>query len=137
MMWLLLLSLAYANEQVVTILEGEKAPFEGTLMNPEAVAKLIAGHEYDIESCLANAKKDLRLLETNKDFKIKLKESKLAQCSLELEKKQKLYNDRIDWLENKVSPPSWKGPSMFVGGVLTGVGLVTLSAWTLDKIQEN
>ena len=39
-MWFLLLcALAAAEEQVVTIKKGERAPFTGTLLSPEAAAK--------------------------------------------------------------------------------------------------
>ena len=43
----------------------------------------------------------------------------------------------LDFLQKKAITPDWKGPVYFVGGILTGVAVVTLSAWTLDKIQEN
>ena len=44
---------------------------------------------------------------------------------------------RIEWLEKKSNPPSWQGPVTFAGGVVIGMATVALSAWTLDKIQEN
>ena len=45
MFWLLL-SLAFA-EDVITVKEGEPAPFEGTLMKPSAIAKLVADRDWE------------------------------------------------------------------------------------------
>ena len=136
-MWLLLLSLAFADDDVVTVQQGEPAPFSGTLLSPDAAARLLAKGEKDLSTCLADAKRDKGLLEAEKTFEVQTAEAKLAQCTLESQRKQELYLERIDWLENKVSPPSWQGPVLFGSGVVIGMGVVALSAWTLNKIQEN
>lgn len=137
MMWLLLCSLAFADDEVVTVQKDEPAPFTGTLLSPEAAARLLASGEKDLATCLADAKRDKDLLEAQKNFELQTAEAKLAQCTLNSERKQELYLERIDWLEKRVSPPSWQGPALFGTGVVVGMGVVALSAWTLDKIQEN
>ena len=137
MIWLLLCSLAFAEDDVVTIQKDEPAPFTGTLLSPDAAARLLATGEKDLATCIADAKKEKDLLEAKKNFEIQTAEAKLAQCTLNSERKQELYLERIDWLEKKVSPPSWQGPVLFGTGVVVGMGVVALSAWTLDKIQEN
>lgn len=134
---LFLCLLAFADDDVVTVQKGEPAPFSGTLLSPAAAARLLAKGEKDLATCLADAKRDQDLLEAQKTFEVQTAEAKLAQCTLESQKKQELYLERIDWLEKKVSPPSWQGPVLFAGGVVVGMGVVALSAWTLDKIQEN
>lgn len=137
MIWLLLCSLVFADDDVVTVQQGDPAPFSGTLLSPEAAARLLAKGEKDLATCLADAKRDQEILEAEKNFEVQTAEAKLAQCTLESQKKQELYLERIDWLEKKVSPPSWQQPVTFVGGVVIGMATVVLSAWTLDKIQEN
>ena len=137
MYWLLLCALAFAEDEVVTIQKNEPAPFTGTLLSPSAAARLLATGEKDLATCIADAKRDKELLEAQKNFELQTAEAKLAQCTLNSEKKQELYLERIEWLEKKVSPPSWQGPVMFAGGVVVGMATVALSAWTLDKIQEN
>jgi len=135
--WFLLCALAFADDDVVTVQQGEPAPFTGTLLTPDAAARLLAKGEKDLATCLADAKRDKELLEAQKNFELQTAEAKLAQCTLESQRKQELYLERIDWLEKKVSPPSWQGPVIFAGGVVVGMATVALSAWTLDKIQEN
>ena len=136
MVWLLC-SLAFAGDEVITLKKGETAPWDGTLLSPAAAARLIAKEEANLATCLADAKKEKAILELEKDFEIQSAEAKLAKCTFESARKEELYLERIDWLEKKTNPPSWQGPTTFVGGVIVGMGVVALSAWTLDKIQEN
>ena len=137
MFWLLLCSLAFAGDEVITLKKGETAPWDGTLVSPSAAARMLAKGEADLATCLADAKKDKAILEAEKNFEIQTVEAKLAKCTFESTRKEELYLERIEWLEKKSSPPSWQGPTTFIGGVIVGMGVVALSAWTLDKIQEN
>ena len=137
MIWLLLCSLAFAGDEVITLKKGEKAPWDGTLMSPSAVAHMLAKEEADLATCLADAQKEKSIITAEKDFEIQTAEAKLARCTFESARKEELYLERIEWLEKKSNPPSWQGPTTFVGGVIVGMGVVALSAWTLDKIQEN
>ena len=137
MMWLFLCSLAFASDEVITLKKGETAPWDGTLLSPTAAARLIAKEEANLATCLADAKKDKALITAEKDFEIQTAEAKLAKCTFQSTEKEKLYLERIEWLEKKTNPPSWQGPVLFGGGVIVGMATVALSAWTLDKIQEN
>ena len=137
MMWLLLCSLAFAGDEVITLKKGETAPWDGTLVSPAAAARMLAKGEADLATCLADAKKDKAILTAEKDFEIQTAEAKLAKCTFESTKKEELYLERIEWLEKKSSPPSWQGPVLFGSGIVIGMATVALSAWTLDKIQEN
>ena len=137
MMWLLLCSLAFAGDEVITLKKGETAPWDGTLVSPAAAARMLAKGEADLATCLADAKKDKAILTAEKDFEIQTIEAKLAKCTFESTKKEELYLERIEWLEKKSSPPSWQGPVLFGSGIVIGMATVALSAWTLDKIQEN
>ena len=137
-MWFLLLcSLAFADDDVVTLKKGEPAPYDGTLLSPTAAARLLAKGEADLATCLADAKRDKAILTAEKDFEIQTAEAKLAKCTFESARKEELYLERIEWLEKKTNPPSWQGPVLFGGGIVIGMATVALSAWTLDKIQEN
>ena len=137
MFLLLLCSLAFAGDDVITLKKGEPAPYDGTLLSPSAAARLLAKGEADLATCLADAKKDKAILEAEKNFEIQTAEAKLARCTFESTRKEELYLERIEWLEKKTNPPSWQAPTSFIGGVIIGMGVVALSAWTLDKIQEN
>ena len=137
MIWLLFFSLAFANDDVITLKKGEPAPYDGTLLSPAAAARLLAKGEADLATCLADATRDKTVLTAEKDFEIQTAEAKLAKCTFESARKEELYVERIEWLEKRANPPSWQGPVTFAGGVAIGMATVALSAWTLNKIQEN
>jgi len=126
----ILLSLAFA-EDVVTVKKGEPAPFEGTLMKPSAIAKLLADHDAKLETCKVNSEKDLALQEAKLTLKLKLTEADLAACNARLSTSEKMYNDLLDQtLKNKSLGKS----AIFAGGVLTGIGVMIGSAWMLNQI---
>ena len=50
-MLLFLLSTALADPMLIHLKEGDVAPFDGRLMNDEAVANIIAGNEMSVEQC--------------------------------------------------------------------------------------
>ena len=41
-----------------------------------------------------------------------------------------------DFLEKRASTPDWQKPTIFIGGVLTGVAVVVLSAHVLNQIEN-
>lgn len=136
-MILLLCSLIFAEEQVVTLKEGEKAPFSGTLLSPKAAARLLAEGETDLQTCLANAERDKKLLKAEWEYKTRLSENNLAVCSMKLEDREKLYGDHIKYLESKAVTPEWHKPAYFAGGVVAGIGVMLGSAWVLNQIGAN
>ena len=135
-MFLLLCSLLFADE-VVTLNKGEKAPFSGTLLSPKAAAKLLATGQTDLQTCLANAERDKKLLKAEWEYKVQLAENNLAVCSMKLEDREKLYGDHIKYLESKAVTPEWHKPAYFAGGVVAGIGVMLGSAWILNQIGAN
>jgi len=135
MIWPLLISLAFADE-VITLNKGEAAPFTGTLLSPAAAAKLLATGESELSICMANAVKEKALLEANLNLKLKNKEAELASCTFKFNEYEIIYKDQISYLEKRAVTPDWKEPTLFASGVLVGIGVVAVSAWTLDKIGD-
>lgn len=131
MIWILL-SLAFA-EDVVTVKEGEPAPFEGTLMKPSAIAKLLADHDAKVETCKVNSEKDLALQEAKLTLKLKLTEADLAACNARLIAQEKMYNEILD---QSLKDKSLGKSAIFAGGVLTGIGVMLGSAWILNQIGD-
>lgn len=136
-MFFLLCSLIFAEEQIVTLGEGEKAPFSGTLLSPKAAARLLAEGETDLQTCLADGERDKKMLEIEWEYKHRLVENNLAVCSMKLEDREKLYGDHIKYLESKAVTPEWHKPAYFAGGVVAGIGVMLGSAWILNQIGAN
>ena len=137
-MWFLLLcSLAFADETVVTLQEGDPAPFAGTLLSPEAAAKIIVSSESSLDRCLIDSQRDLALQEANLTLQLRNKEAELAACTLRLTEHQVLYEQHINFLEKQVVRPRWEGPVYFAVGVLSGAALVYGSSVVLKNIEAN
>ena len=45
-----------------------------------------------------------------------------------------IYLEQIKYLEKRALTPQWEKPALFAAGLLTGAGVIALSAWTLNKI---
>ena len=137
-MWFLLLcSLAFADDTVITLNEGDPDPFAGTLLSPEAAAKIIVSSDTTLQTCLINSERDLALQEANLTLQIRNKEAELAACTLRLTENQQLYEQHINFLEKQAIRPQWETPVYFAVGVLTGAAMVYGSSVVLKNIGSN
>ena len=134
--FLLCSSTAFADDEVVTITEGEPAPFSGTLLSPSAAARILATTESDLELCMINATRDLALQQAESDLSFKTKEAELVACQLRMTEMDKVYRDQIEYLEKRAITPEWVKPVIFIGGVLSGVAIVMVSAHVLNQIEN-
>ena len=128
-----LTNFAYANE-VVTLNKGDAAPFSGTLLSPEAAAKIIVDTDYSLQKCLIDSEKNLALQKAELDFQIKNAETSLAACTLKYNQMEALYEKQITFLEKQAVQPEWTKPLWFVGGVVAGIGIMYGSSVMLDNI---
>jgi len=137
-MWLLLFCLnTFADEVVVTIEKGDPAPFTGTLLSPEAAAKIIVDSDTSLEKCQIDAKRDLALQEAKLTLDLKNKEAEFAACTLRGIEMTQLYEKQIEFLEKQAIKPKWEVPVYFTAGVLVGTGLVYGSSVVLKNIGAN
>ena len=134
--FLLIISLAFADD-VVTLRKGEKAPFDGTLLSPQAASKIITESDYTLEKCLIDSRREKSLLEAKLTLDTKNAEAKLAACTLKYTEMEKLYEQQINYLEKRAIRPTWESPVYFTGGVLVGAGIVYGSSLILKNIQQS
>ena len=132
--FILLIGLAFADD-IVTIRKGEKAPFDGTLLSPDAAAKIITETDYTLEKCLIDSRREKSMLDAKLTLERKNVEAELAACTLKYTEMEKLFAQHIDYLEKRASVPQWQSPAYFAGGVLVGAGLVYGSSLILKNIQ--
>ena len=128
---------AYSDPEVATVKKGQPAPFDGTILNPEAAAKVLATGESDLQRCLIESERSLATQKAEDLLKFKSKEAELVACQYRLTENQQIYSQHIEYLEKRANEPQWVKPTLFAGGVVTGIAVVVISAYTLDKIQEN
>ena len=131
---LLITSLSFADENVITLKKGQRAPWAGTLLSPEAAAKIIVDSDNELQKCIINSKKDLELQQAKLTFEKSNLEAKLAACSLRQTESAKLYEKQIAFLEKQVIKPKWESPTYFTAGIIVGAGIVYGSSLILKNI---
>ena len=119
-MLLFLLSTALAEPLMIHLKEGETAPFDGRLMNDEAVANIIAGREMSVEQC--EIQKELAVSLTKADLQLEIDYLK-AELETETEKNTTLLalrDTEIESLRKELRPN--KTMWAFFGGFLLATG---------------
>lgn len=115
---ILLTSLVFAAPKTATLVEGAPAPFDGTLLSAEAVAKILADANASDETC--NVKIDLATeierAKFNRDIDVLRSRNASCEKSLaELDKKHKALSLKYDRLSTAL--PVAAGVS-FAGGII-------------------
>jgi len=134
-MLLFLLSMAIAEPIAVRLKEGEEAPFEGRLMNDEAIANIVASHEMSSEKC--EIQKELAVALTKADLQLELDYLK-AELETETEKNTTLLDLRdteIQSLRKELKPN--KTMWAFFGGFLLATGTSLGTYYAVREIDAN
>ena len=113
-----LISLAIAEPMMYHISEGEAAPFDGRLLNDEAMAAFIAKSEFDLNQCQIANDLDITLRLADKDLKIEYLEAELETTVDKYNKLLDIKEEEIKYLSKHVNPKmnNW----IFLGGFVLG-----------------
>jgi hypothetical protein len=135
-------STAYAedeasDERVVTIKEGEPAPFSGTLFNTHASARLLINLEFTQETCRIETDRQLGLISSALQLKIDLCSARNEALMLRHTDILLIKNDQIDFLEKQFKPRPWYKTTEFgiVMGVVLGIGITIGAGYALGQIN--
>ena len=134
-MLLLLLSSALAEPLMVHLDAGETAPFDGRLMNDEAVANIIAGREMSVEQC--EIQKELAISLTKADLQLEI-DYLNAELETETEKNTtllELRDQEIAALRKEIRPN--KTMWAFFGGFLLASGTSLGTYYAVREIDAN
>jgi len=134
-MLLILLSSALAAPLMVHLEEGEAAPFNGRLMNDEAVANIIAGRELSAEQC--EIQKELQVSLTKAELQLQI-DYLNAELETETEKNTtllKLRDQEIEALRKEMKPN--KTMWAFFGGFLLASGTSLGTYYAVRSIDSN
>jgi hypothetical protein len=82
--------------------------------------------------CKIDAKKDMGLAKSDFNYQLKMKEAELTACLQKSTALEALRAQQIDFLEQQVYKPKWTRSAIYIAGVLSGVGVVYLSAKIID-----
>jgi hypothetical protein len=133
-MLLLLLSTALAEPLMVHLDAGESAPFDGRLMNDEAVANIIAGREMSVQQC--EIQKELAISLTKADLQLEI-DYLNAELETETEKNTtllELRDQEISSLRKEIKPN--KTMWAFFGGFLLATGTSLGTYYAVREIDN-
>ena len=134
-MLLFLLAAALADPMLIHLKEGEAAPFDGRLMNDEAVANIIAGNEITLEQC--EIQKSLAVATTKAELQLEIDYLK-AELETETEKNTTLLalrDTEIETLRKQMKPN--KTMWAFFGGFLLATGTSLGTYYAVREIDAN
>tara|TARA_Y100000593_G_C4219560_1_gene291069 strand:- start:95 stop:565 length:471 start_codon:yes stop_codon:yes gene_type:complete len=124
--------------KVTEINLGERAPFKGILFSEDAAASLFANLKLTDTECRLRLKKEL-------DINTAMFNSQIEALNLRLSIETKRANDileikneRIQFLEENWTPPSWyeSGEFWFAVGAVVGIALTAVSAYALGQAAK-
>ena len=134
-MLLFLLSTALAEPLMVHLEAGDTAPFDGRLMNDEAVANIIAGEEMTREQC--EIQKTLLVATTKAELQLEI-DYLNAELDTEISKNAtllELRDQEIEALRKEMKPN--KTMWAFFGGFLLATGTSLGTYYAVREIDAN
>jgi hypothetical protein len=115
---------AEESSQVITLKKGEQAPFEGSLLNPIAIAKILAEKEYAKKSCDLDKSFELQKQKVKCDYDISGLKIEIDILNKKYDVITKIKDDEIKNLRDMVLKASNEGvynKYWFVCGIVIGV----------------
>lgn len=125
----LLPSIAHADGEVITHLDaGEPAPFEGTLLNPEAAARILVDLENRESACQIIVDTELARQAADHALDLANANAALTACQTRYNDTLEIKNAQIDFYENQLLRPQGMSKELtFVLGIVAG-SLITVGA---------
>jgi len=134
-MILLLLSIAVADPMLVHLKEGDVAPFDGRLMNDEAVANIIAGNELTLEQCEIKTTLKVSIVKAELQLEIDYLKAELETEQAKNATLLELRDTEISALRKEMKPN--KTMWAFFGGFLLASGTSLGTYYSVREINEN
>lgn len=134
-MILFLISMVMAQPSMVSLEEGEEAPFSGRLLNDEAIASILANKEFSDGQCALEQSIEYSFKLAEKDLKIDYLEAEKQTLINRHDSLMEIRNNEIESLRKHVNPQ--RATFMFLGGFALGTTASLVTYYSVNKIVEN
>jgi hypothetical protein len=134
-MLLFLLSTALADPMLIHLKEGDVAPFDGRLMNDEAVANIIAGNELTLEQCEIKTELKVSVVKAELQLEIDYLKAELETEQAKSATLLELRDTEIESLRKQMKPN--KTMWAFFGGFMLASGTSLGTYYSVREINEN
>jgi hypothetical protein len=113
-------TIAYAEEQVATVQQGDPAPFTGTLFNTEATARMLAELQLSEESCDLKINQAVDRNKAEMQFTIDQLQIRLDTSAEVFSRRLEIRDAQIQFMDAELTRrkvhPAW----FLVGGIVIG-----------------
>lgn len=136
-------SLGIAGEtigKISPLKQGEKAPFDGVLLDAAAVAKIIVEQQEQEAKCLIDINREVSLAQAKLNLDLENLRASRDALEKELKIRVALKDEHITFLENEVGKNAKKannGKWWLVGGVAAGILLTIGGAFIIREIRSD
>ena len=117
------------TERVTTVNEGEPAPFNGTLFNTAAAARLLTDLNFTEEACQLKLDRELGLQKSRFQLDIDTLTASRDSLQFRFDETLAIKNSQLLFLQDQIKPQPWyqAGELWFAVGIISGV-LITVGA---------
>ena len=133
-MLLFLLATALADPMLIPLREGDVAPFDGRLMNDEAVANIIAGNEMTLEQCEIKTELKVSVVKAELQLEIDYLKAELETEQIKNATLLELRDTEISSLRKEMKPN--KTMWAFFGGFLLASGTSLGTYYSVREINN-
>jgi hypothetical protein len=129
---------ARAGEVITQVNVGDPAPFSGTLLNPEAAARILVDLENNESSCQIIVDTELGRQLAAHQLALAHVQFSLDACTTRYDNTLLIKNNQIDFLETQLQKPKiFTKEVTFVLGVVAGITLTAVAGYTMGQVAGN
>ena len=135
-------SASLADEEVgatiVSIEEGDVAPFDGTLFSTRAAADILVQLENQDAACQIRVDREVGLREAELNLQIERAQISNDACQERYDMHIDLKREEINFLYDRLRRSSGNNSALWFGvGTAAGIGMTALSVWILNSISAS
>ena len=134
-------SVSLADDEVgaviVSIEEGDVAPFDGTLFSTRAAADILVQLENQDAACQIRIDREVGLREAELNLQIERAEISASACQERYDMHMNIKREEVNFLYDRLRRASGNKNALWFGvGTVAGVGMTALSVWILNSISS-
>ena len=130
---LLVPTLVFAGEEIATVSEGDPAPFDGTIFNTEAAARLLIDLEFSQEMCDIDTQKKLDMQAAYSQLTLDSLQASKDSLQFRFDETLLIRDEHIFYLEKQIRKPKLSREVSFTLGIVVGVGITIGAGYAIGQ----
>jgi len=123
---------------IMSIEEGDTAPFDGTLFSTRAAADILVQLENQDAACQIRIDREVGLREAELNLQIERAEISADACQERYDMHMNIKREEVNFLYDRLRRASGNKNALWFGvGTAAGVGMTALSVWILNSISAS